>query len=593
MNNEALLPMLVVESDNRALHIGRGPVLVHHFRILPVSVFQSNCRTLPVNPHSTPTLDSIFHIPFHLPPQRAQLHHSRPSAIRVTFDLSLNLTSSTDSHSVPAMSTSIIVVSPDNRQWSATRPAAALLQSILEDACTHFALDATTHRLEQKDARGNSRSVDHTLSIRIAQLPANSRLHLTHCPNLSPNVHLTLSLPGQQPAAVNAVFPVSSTLKDVLLHFRAIHPHLHLLSYAGVPPPEHNERFSLTINVTGHMQAVVDTGCKRVTGDDELANTTLAQLGFKGEEGGRVGKGRLKVSHDYQQPSLSEAQQIEAIQRFSTTLHQSVEEVHQKRREKAAEQQRQEAAEAAVVLPADRQLRVLQALPVLLPAPELPESFYEVTEDDSVEYARSVMRQAAKERGEATPASAGSSGATKRDRPVVSLVRIKLPSHVYVEGVFKAGERVADVRDWLLARCIRDEIRPNISPLFVTPPKRALDTRSTLRQEGLLGSVVLHATINGRHDTAGVRRGRETIREEEGKEEKEEKEVKEEKLPPAPSTAGVEAQHSEWLPEEFLNVDALAAMQSITPPSEPAETGVSNQSTTESSAGEAAQQSAA
>ena len=472
------------------------------------------------------------------------------------------------------MSTSISIVAPDSRQWSVSRPAAVILQSILEDACAHFALDAATHRLEQKDARGNGRPVDHTLSLRIARLPANSRLHLTVCPSLSPNVHLTLSLPGQQPAAVNGVFPVSSTLQAVLSHFHGLHPQLRLSSYAGVPPAEHNERFSLHINVPGTMQTVVDTGCKRLVGDEAMASTTLAQLGLKGEEGGRAGKGRLKLSHDYQQPSMDEAQQAAVMQRFSSTLQQSVEEVEQKRREKAAEQQQERDEEAAVVLPSDRRWRVLRAQPGLLPVPELPDSFYEVTEDDSVEYARSVMRQAAKERGEAVPAaSGGPAGISQRKRPLLSLVRVKLPSHVYVEGVFKAAERVADVREWLLTRCLRDELRPSVSPLFVTPPRRPLEPRKTLREEGLLGSVLVHASISssGHHDSQTVRRGRETLRHDESKEGKEDerKEAKEEQQPPvSPSaTAVATVAHSEWLPEEFLSADALNAMQTIEAPS--------------------------
>ena len=491
------------------------------------------------------------------------------------------------------MSTSISIVSPDERQWSVSRPSATLLQSILEDACAHFALDATTHRLELKDARGNGRPVDHTLSIRIAQLPANTRLHLTPSPNLSPNVHITLSLPGQQPAAVNGLFPVSATLQDVLARFRALYPQLLLSSYAGVPPAEHNERFSVHINVPGTMQTVVDTGCKRVVSDEAMVSTTLAQLGFKGEEGGRAGKGRLKLTFDYQRPSMNEAQQAAVMQRFSTTLQQSVQEVQHKRKEKAAEEQRERDQEAATVVPADRQLRVLRAQPGLLPAPELPDSFYEVTEDDSVEYARGVMRQAAKERGEAaSPATAASTGSTQRKRPPLSLVRIKLPSHVYVQGVFKASERVSDVTDWLLTRCIRADVRAQISPLFVTPPKRALDTRRTLRDEGLLGSVMLHATIQGRHDTQGVRRGRETVREYEGKEEKEdeEEEVREQKQPPPASEAAVGANHNEWAPEEFLTADALVAMQTIQPPSVVRQE--SDQRTSESTAVPAAQQPA-
>ena len=473
------------------------------------------------------------------------------------------------------MSTSLSVALPDGRQWSVSRPPAAILQSVLEDACAHFQLDAATHRLEQRDARGNGRPVDHTLSIRIAQLPINARLHLASAAGLSPNVHLTLSLPGQQPAAVNAVFPVSSTLQAVMVHFARLHPQLQLSSYAGVPPADHHERYSVHINVPGVMAAVMDTGCRKVTGDEAVAATTLAQLGFKGEEGGRAGKGRLKLTHSYQQPAMSESEQAAVMQRFSSGLQKSVEEVQQKRREKADEERRQQEEEAALRLPADRQLRVLQAQPSLLPAPELPDSFYEVTEEDSVEYARSVMRQAAKERGEAVPAAAATTapGASRRKRPLVSLVRVKLPCHVYVEAVFKASERVADVMDWLLTRCIRDELRASVGPLFVTPPKRALDARKTLREEGLLGSVLLHAALSrGQHALQqGVRRGRETAREEESKEGKDEaeEELREAKEQPQPAPAAVaDDAYVEWLPEQFLSADALAAMQTIRASSE-------------------------
>jgi hypothetical protein len=243
-----------------------------------------------------------------------------------------------------------------------------------------------------------------------------------------------------------------------------------------------------------------------------------------------------------------------------------VEEVERGVKEKAetaAKVRRQrEEEEQSVSLPADRRLRVFRAAVGLLPSPELPEEFYEVTEQDSVEYARSIQQQAAAERGSSTARQAGSS--TPRRRLLLTVLRIKLPLHCYVEGMFRASETVQEVRRWLSAM-LRDGVGE--WELVVTPPRRVLQGDRTLREEGLLGAVMLHWLRKGGGDGGGVRRGRESLRVEEVKsddEEKDEKKGEEEKQGKPEEHKGA----AETLPaaEQVLKEEVLALAVDLPPP---------------------------
>jgi hypothetical protein len=226
-------------------------------------------------------------------------------------------------------------------------------------------------------------------------------------------------------------------------------------------------------------------------------------------------------------------------------------------------------AAAQVEIPADRRIALLHALPGMLPAPELPDEFYEVTDEDSLAYARALRLEADRARASfgllptdlpldtsgtasaaalhraSVVANAALSHMSPSDAPVVgpgglmdsgrlppvpqkkrssrrrrachaTMIRVRLPDHLYVEGLFKADETPADLYRWLdslllpvapAAASAEGGAAAAPSPsskhpdyyLYITPPRQQLGrhSRLTFAQLGLLPAALVHYGTSG------------------------------------------------------------------------------------------------
>ena len=389
--------------------------------------------------------------------------------------------------------------------WQVSRPLSTPVQALLDSACAHFSLNPLHYQLHHRLPR-SSKLLDHTSTLRLSSLPPNPKLLLHPSPAPPPNLHLTLDLPTQTSPPLTITLPLTSTLLHTLQTLQPLHPTLHLTSYEGTPPPQTTGPLTLHIHVLGLMQPVIDTaGGRRVTAD-ELGHTTLAGLGLRG-------RGKLRLSFEYQAPQMTPEQQQTVMGNFARTFTESVEEVDRKVKERADRERREREAAAKVLIPSDRRRHLYRAPVGLLPSPDIPDSFYEVTEADSVEYARSITQQAAAERAGVAVVQ------LRRPLPHLSIVRVRLPSQLYLEGLFHASELQDAVAEWVKG-CLREEVRDRWE-VVISPPRKVVKGKRTLREDGLVGSVMMWLREK---EEGGVRRGRESALREEKKQEAEEKE---------------------------------------------------------------------
>ena len=475
-----------------------------------------------------------------------------------------------------------------------SKPASALVQSVLEDACRSLGADAAAHKLVLE--KGN-KAIDHTLTLRQANLKAANDFTLAPLgANKSALVSVTVAW---KDASYTESVPVGSSLWSAL---EAVERKagVQWTPWHGVPEPEINAQFEVHINVAGYMQPVVEVGGgRKLASTAELQATTLANLGLQ-SDAPTPSKMKLKLSHTYTAPQRSEQEQKEVMDMFHKKYHEMLQAATSSGRAAAAAPAASAAAAASSVaapraairastsashtravidddedvdvddsdddekapaIPPDRALRLFHALPGLVPPPELPDEFYEVTEEDSRTYARSIQREANRARaaamaagrsvaaavgptieeitgnepaaavlpdlqGPLNPAFAPRAAATaassrspeplldsarlppvrrsKRRRPRLALLRVRLPDHLYVEGVFRSEETPRDLYSWLDGlldpACTADAASRYY--LYVTPPRQQLSRTSklTFAQLGLLPAAIVHYGTDARRE---------------------------------------------------------------------------------------------
>jgi hypothetical protein len=439
----------------------------------------------------------------------------------------------------------------------------------------------------------------------------------------------------------------------------------HWSGWVGVPAPEINSMFEVHITVPGVMAPTLEVAAggaaipakhigssggssggsvgttgRRFIGEADLRATTLANLGV-GSETAQPGKLSLRLAHTYQPPHRTEQEKKDIVDNFqrkyaqmmaggaaagagaavhagagkaghgatsasakhaaaasSTPMDDSEEED-----EEDAEDER--ASPAVVSIPSDRGLKVLHALPGMLPPPELPDEFYDVTEEDSLLYARALRaevvkldRSAALEKNPPTalpldaahahasvaalaheahlkrvahvphdsapvphtdsPTARGAADGGHKEKLLDSsrlppapsrsarrkracratLLRVRLPNHLYVEGLFRTEETPKELYAWLdsllvggsssntssaaaspsavpapsspssnAADSAPSAATPAVRPdyyLYITPPRQVLSrsSRLTFAQLGLLPLALVHFGLPEQHDQA-------------------------------------------------------------------------------------------
>jgi hypothetical protein len=98
----------------------------------------------------------------------------------------------------------------------------------------------------------------------------------------------------------------------------------------------------------------------------------------------------------------------------------------------------EESKEPPIELPADRNRKLFYARTGRLPSITLPEQFYEVTQDDMNEYAKSIQST----KSDFELAKNLKSNQKRRADYKTTIIRIKLYEHLYLEGIFRATDTV-------------------------------------------------------------------------------------------------------------------------------------------------------
>lgn len=488
-----------------------------------------------------------------------------------------------------------IQVSYQGRNVSVSKPANSLVQSVLEEACAALQVcDPLSHRLVLE--RGE-KAIDHSLSIRQANLKSPAKLALVKAPPTRSQMVVVTLLHKER--SFTATVHTNTSLFALLQRIEQQHSSssssgggaeekLQWTDWHGIPEPEVNAQFEVHIHVPGYMQPCVEIGPRKINTNEELKRITLFNLGLHSDSSAPA-KVRMKLSHSYTPPQRTEEEKQAVIDNFqrryqemmqsmgqgaasaastaAASAPQSLAHAHAARItieeeedvDVASEEEEEEAEAAPFTLPPDRRIQLLHAQPGMLKAPELPDEFYEVTEEDALEYAKSIRREAlrsgALRAGDKMPTdlplNEEKSGAASSSSPLLdssrlpavppshsrrvarakrkckaTLLRIRLPNHLYAEGLFKTDETPADVYHWLDSLLLSEEgvkLKDKYY-LYITPPRQQLSRTSklTLMQLGLIPQALVHyGEPTQRNMTQGVGA---FVLPEESKEEKEQKE---------------------------------------------------------------------
>jgi len=503
------------------------------------------------------------------------------------------------------MSTEKLSILYQGRTVTISKSSAAIVQSVLEDACAALKL-CSSDGLKLVVERG-SKSIDHSLTLRAANVKTGNKLEVVRIPANASKV-VSVSVNWKETSYVAQV-PVSSSLMGVL---EAIEKKegVEWTKWHGIPEPEIHSQFEIHINVPGYMQPVVEVGPRRFTSNDDLQRTTLMKLGLASDNAHPT-RVRMKLSHSYQPPQRTEAEQAAVLNNFQRRFDEAMQDVMQrammqarassssssssssgrrsltstvsavhaqaeeekKQKGKAdrlsspkptasdlsggyesdtedeCEGENEEEKQPPLSIPPDRGLKLLHAVTGVIPPPHLPDEFYEVTEDDSAVYARSIRKEAAQARKDmggsntaakqgalpqieesppaanqataASSASASSAAAssstvtppssttrrTRRRTVRATLLRIRLPQHLYIEGLFRPDETAKDVYEWMDTLLLPSIATADNYYLYITPPRQQLSRTSplSLQQLGLLPQAIVHyGSESGRNQQHAV-----------------------------------------------------------------------------------------
>ena len=164
-----------------------------------------------------------------------------------------------------------------------------------------------------------------------------------------------------------------------------------------------------------------------------------------------------------------------------------------------------------VKLPFNRNRNIFVApasIPIKPPDEEIfNDEFYEVTDLDSQLYADSIRRSINGNTHLLNDNSSNISSDINNSKNIqrssklskdynFTVLRIRCPNHLYVDGTFKVTETVSDLENFILSLFSID-LQLNKIELFITPPKLNLlnISNSTFFELGLLPSAIVHLTI--------------------------------------------------------------------------------------------------
>ncbi|KAF9175270.1 Tether containing UBX domain for GLUT4 [Mortierella sp. AD011] len=116
---------------------------------------------------------------------------------------------------------------------------------------------------------------------------------------------------------------------------------------------------------------------------------------------------------------------------------------------------------------------------------DLPDDFYELSSQDVMKLMNSqkAKREQEESRGFKTAAARAEEEKAREKRYPKTIIRIRFPDRVQIQGTFRSQETIGDLRKWVASVCVGQGEKFD---LYTTPPKKVLtDNKQTLYQAGL------------------------------------------------------------------------------------------------------------
>ncbi|KAF9359533.1 Tether containing UBX domain for GLUT4 [Mortierella sp. AD094] len=123
---------------------------------------------------------------------------------------------------------------------------------------------------------------------------------------------------------------------------------------------------------------------------------------------------------------------------------------------------------------------------------ELPDDFYDLSSQDVMKLMNSqkAKREQEENRGFKTAAARAEEEKAREKRYPRTIIRIRFPDRVQLQGTFRSQETIGDLRKWVASACVGQGEKFD---LYTTPPKKVLaDNKQTLYQAGLAPQSIVY-----------------------------------------------------------------------------------------------------
>eukprot|EP00808_Paulinella_micropora_P030859 g52452.t1 len=309
-------------------------------------------------------------------------------------------------------------------------------------------------------------------------------------------ITLRVQLNPTEPLALNGSFVPEAKLWEVLKRLEIQHG-VDLTERAGLPPEEDHKYFTVTYNVPGRLLPVVHYRNRKVETEAMLRRVSLRDLGISSSS-----PVELLLTFKYEAPPIDPEERARVLHKFRTLLKERTEQTMRaeasgeslvqrdspQSQPLAATLQEQHTQQDAPVQQQDVQpqsLRLWVAASSFDPRKFTweDESYYDITLNDSVAYARDLRAQVGRIRRH-----------TKDTPPLrkQAKLRFRCPYHLWMETTFSSSSTVGDVKEYLKTVLV-EALEYS---LVVTPPRQVLsDPSQTLASLGLVPKAVVHISL--------------------------------------------------------------------------------------------------
>lgn len=151
-----------------------------------------------------------------------------------------------------------------------------------------------------------------------------------------------------------------------------------------------------------------------------------------------------------------------------------------------------------ITIPVHRNRRIFHAPPGTVKVDDLPDEYFELTDDDIAIYARSLLSSLTLKNVNQSfiqQLHDASRPAKQYTDYNTTLIRFRLPNHMFIDSLFKSTETIGDMKLYL-----NNILHPDVLStyyLYITPPRTKLDiNKQTLRSHGLVNMCIVNVHID-------------------------------------------------------------------------------------------------